>query len=337
MLCLSSLYFIAIMFNKAVLTRQVIKLNRTLRGTILQHKKFGIKDVLLIVSSPRGGSTWLTEIINNLPDTAINWEPFHPRAGAVPALFEYGSDLDFDLANVDAKLNSHILDALTARLYSNFTMQFCSLKDCWAAATLITKSIRITAALPWICDTYEFALRPLYLVRHPIPTALSHLKAFGQRCTHPRDFFLPSAIKRDSKWPKYLKYLQSLQSPLELEVAIWCINNFETLRIEHEQKKWMTIYYEQLLMNPKTEFVKILDAIGQNGSKIKQEDIDFLRPSQTDMDRDMAKNGEAQLRKWQGKLARQELTRIQKILDEFNIIEYNVDSALPLTNTAEVE
>ena len=42
-----------------------------------KFRKNRAEDQILIFSDPRGGSTWLTEIIKSIPNTAIIWEPLH--------------------------------------------------------------------------------------------------------------------------------------------------------------------------------------------------------------------------------------------------------------------
>ena len=59
--------------------------NRIIYHTILskQESKNGLthnitpQNTLLIFANPRGGSTWLAEILNEIPDTALALEPLY--------------------------------------------------------------------------------------------------------------------------------------------------------------------------------------------------------------------------------------------------------------------
>ena len=44
-------------------------------NVISKTKKFPVNYALLICGDPRGGTTWLAELIKLLPETAMLWEP----------------------------------------------------------------------------------------------------------------------------------------------------------------------------------------------------------------------------------------------------------------------
>ena len=50
---------------------------------MLKAKSFEVKDSIFIFSEPRGGSTWLMEIISHIPNSATIFEPFHSHYGAL--------------------------------------------------------------------------------------------------------------------------------------------------------------------------------------------------------------------------------------------------------------
>ena len=47
------------------------------RSAILSAKGFCAEDALVLTGDPRGGTTWLMEILCAWPGTALNWEPLH--------------------------------------------------------------------------------------------------------------------------------------------------------------------------------------------------------------------------------------------------------------------
>lgn len=42
-------------------------------------KRFQPEQALVIFSDPRGGSTWVSEVVNEVPRPFVYWEPLSPR------------------------------------------------------------------------------------------------------------------------------------------------------------------------------------------------------------------------------------------------------------------
>ena len=53
------------------------------------RNKFKAEEGIVIFSEARGGSTWLMEILNNIPNTVVDWEPLHVNNGVVPVDFRW--------------------------------------------------------------------------------------------------------------------------------------------------------------------------------------------------------------------------------------------------------
>ena len=58
---------------------------------IWRFRRYDLKDSVIIFSEARGGSTWLMEILSNIPNSCLNWEPLHVAKGVVPKKLRFGS------------------------------------------------------------------------------------------------------------------------------------------------------------------------------------------------------------------------------------------------------
>lgn len=56
----------------------------------LRIKRKSPNSNIIISSDARGGSTWLLELLTQIPRTAVIWKPFHAKNGFVPDFFNFG-------------------------------------------------------------------------------------------------------------------------------------------------------------------------------------------------------------------------------------------------------
>lgn len=307
------------------------KLKRKVKGLWLQRKKFELDDVVLLISSPRGGSTWLCEIMNHIPHSVINWEPFHPDFGILPEDFQGGDSIFIPETDANADDVKNVSDTLTCKRSTPFTLSFATIRQIKSSQIVITKSVRTTALIPWMTAQLNLKRKPIYLLRHPVPTAFSHLKAFDDE----RDlavFDVPKQ-KNNQRFKKHEGFLNNLKSKLERQIAIWCLNNLPTLNHPRHGKDWEVVYYEDLVLHPKAETHRIFKCLGFSEFESLIDQIEFEKPSQTDLKGDLEKEKTAQLKKWQSWLSEEEKKRIQDIFDYFDLALYNINDFLPVKNS----
>ncbi|HEB62241.1 MAG TPA: hypothetical protein ENI82_03720 [Bacteroidetes bacterium] len=311
-----------------------IRISRTIRVTlksfILKIKKFSLNDSILIISSPRGGSTWLTEILNSIDKTIINWEPFHPNYGALSTSINGGDALYVPESQTYGLLRNDVQEILKFNKNTKFTLRFLKIKDILSAEIVITKSVRINNLIPWLIKHIDLKRKPIYLLRHPIATAFSHIKAFDEEKTISR--YIAPNFMHNERFIEHEDYINSLKTKIERQVAIWCLNNIPVIHHPDHGKKWLVVYYENLVMDPEDVTIKLLNEIGINVDMATISKIDFKKPSQTDIQQDYKTNSILQLEKWKHWLSDVELDNIQKIFDHFDFLLYSTKSCFPHTS-----
>ena len=152
-----------------------------LRNFIVECKNLTLDNSIVLISAPRGGSTWLTELLAKIPGTIINWEPFHPKYGTIPKILNTGSNIYIPEDEDDIELSRIIRSQFEMKVNTPFTLRFVNAKTALKANRILTKSVRASRLLPYLVNNLKFKNPPLYLLRHPIPTSISHIKAFGER------------------------------------------------------------------------------------------------------------------------------------------------------------
>ncbi|WP_298898681.1 sulfotransferase domain-containing protein [uncultured Psychroserpens sp.] len=313
----------------------MIKKNRLFKSfrfvmisTILKLKSFRTKKAMLICSYPRSGSTWIMEQINTYPNTIVNWEPLHVKKGVVPVSFFLGEK---PLIPVDSKSSSYkrFFDRVFRfKTINQWSTWYCGFKQAITAKYVITKFVRANNLLPWFVNTYDFEYKPIYLLRHPIPTALSVIKSFSNNASELMNFTMPKTLNND-RYHLHVDYINGLLTRLEQHVAIWCIDNIEIIN-HNDSNQWLSVYYENFILDPKTTLSHIFETWNLNYDTTKLETIDFKKPSRTVYDKnDLKPDANLHIESFLEKFDQDELQRIQDILNHFGVKNYTAFDAYP--------
>ena len=93
---------------------------------LLPAKNFKTEDSIIISSETRGGSTWLMELINAVPDLIINWEPLHEIKGVVPEKLKWGQRPFISESSVNVNAKQLLSEILTFKRLSKNSVRYCS-------------------------------------------------------------------------------------------------------------------------------------------------------------------------------------------------------------------
>ncbi|MGZ8223842.1 MAG: hypothetical protein ACXW0H_01895, partial [Methylobacter sp.] len=130
----------------------------------------------VIFSDPRGGSTWLTEIIATIPGTEILWEPLH--LARVPEFaklsFAWRQHIPEDQEWEDAYVLFNKL--FSGRLLNHWICSQTTPLRLQKAESLIVKFCRANALIPWLTKQFSFHHAPVYMIRHPFSVVASQLE-----------------------------------------------------------------------------------------------------------------------------------------------------------------
>lgn len=300
-----------------------------LKINILNRKRLSNhEDCFIIFSEPRGGSTWLLEMLSFLLDANINWEPLHKNNGIVSHEYTNGWRLFIQENNTNPDYYQLFKNIHSYSVHNEWTRQNLDLFKLIRSNKVITKYVRANLSVPYLLQNFDFKYPPIYLLRHPIDTCISQIKAF--KLTHknfpkklkiPSEFYSKNGLKKEDE-------LIELNSSLEFQVAKWCVNNYLVLN-RFNKLRLHPVFYSDILLNPEKELEKIIDlyAIPKAKKKIKQ--ITFSKPSNTDFHTQLIANPKEQLYKNFKNLDEHSKKRIQQIFDYFGVELYDAYSPIP--------
>ncbi len=290
----------------------------------------GDKKNIFLFSTPRGGSTWVMEILSSQPGMKYYDEPFSIRRPNVQKVsrFKKWEDLmpeaerEEDIIQYLRELSNNkigVMNPTPFRKYWNFYTK-----------RIVFKIHELEHLINPIKEKCNGQI--LYLLRHPIPTSLS-------RNVLPRlDLYLNS----DFYTKKYLtpekfiriKNICETGSKLEQGVIAWCLENILPLKYS-DTSDWLFVTYEELLLKPYTVCHVMADKLELEREDLMLKAVDV--PSvNIDMsgthtkkilqDRDTERRRIKMFTKWKNTINDGEEERCFEIMDLFKIDAYTYNN-----------
>ena len=296
----------------------LIRLLRTFKNLKGQNQ-------FLIFSDPRGGSTWLAEILESIPGTAIVWEPLNIK------YVKPFSDLNFGwrqyIPENESWHEAYLVfnKVLTGKIINEWTMLKTDVQSYINASQFIIKFCRGNMLLPWLINQFIFRFSPVYLLRHPFAVVSSQLKQGGW--DYPVKQFTIPDIPYNDIFLKHKKFLNSLSSKDEILTAYWCLSNQVPLNHKKNNIGWITVFYENLLLDPDAEIKRIFSRWNlelPDGIQKK-----YRVKSSTTVDSTKLQDPYEQLGRWQKDLKSVQLDRMIRVLDYFQINQYSSKDVTP--------
>ena len=327
---------------------------------IFSKKKINPKDNILIIGSPRSGTTWLMEILQLLPNYTYLSEPINPIL--FPEAFTIGftsrtylpidNDWPSGERHLDKIFRGHVMNhPIPARLkdaennqpnYSPpsfqkqlqdlYKLQPKTLINHLFAKKLVVKFVRLNRLLPWISQ--RFQLRGIiFIIRHPCAVIASQLNT-GFCGYHPSsppytdiypslEMLLHEASKIEGLSPNVLQKLKEIKTREEILAATWCLDNL--IPLSHAKPyPWTVVTYEKLIKEGEQELKRIFHEIGQK--TIPPDCYKYLKkPSKltTEQEQHIVTQRDKQLSKWKKKLSEEQIKRILSVVSDFGLDFYN--------------
>lgn len=200
---------------------------------------------IFLFATPRGGSTWVMEILASQPKMKYFDEPFNIRRENVKRddRFHNWEDLMPDSDN--KKRIVQYINELSANKVG--VMNPAPFRKHYRLLT--NRVVFKVHELGYMVNTIEKECNGniLYLLRHPIPTSLS-------RKVFPRlELLINSEVFRekylDQQQVEVAQKLFEKGTHLQRGMLAWCIENLVALK-HSDTSKWLFLSYEELLLNP---------------------------------------------------------------------------------------
>ena len=162
------------MLNKKIINT----VTRNFNNYLYKNKKFDIKNYILIVGSPRSGTTWLLDILIKLPGYTSIFEPLNPIW--FPESFEVGfrSRTYLKSDSLWAEGKNYLTKIFTGQIANlpikdtplDLFKEF-SINNFFAhllGSKLIIKSVNMNRMLPWITKNFQLNKKETFSVENKV-------------------------------------------------------------------------------------------------------------------------------------------------------------------------
>ena len=218
------------------------------------NDRFQREQVVFLASSPRSGSTWLSNVLSSALNYVTVFEPLHldhvPAARA--AGFEWRTyrheraEWNDGVAFLESVFRGNLINTWTAReIAADAAMN---------SSGLLVKCVRATRLLPWISRNFP-EVKIIYLVRNPLAVIASQLQARDwQRAKRPlRPEFMAHSQRA-------AEILEDLQGTSDFLAAQWALDQWVAKHTP--SPSWLEVHYESLRAEPLLELERIQQHLG---------------------------------------------------------------------------
>ena len=287
-----------------------------IKRQVRNNTSFDIRSNVILFSDPRGGSTWFSECLVSALNVPLIWEPLH--IGQVKELksLNFGWREYIREDNKDEKIKDFFSKLFEGKIKSDWLYQYSSLANIFVSKSAIFKICRGNQMIPYLTNNFDFHLKPIYLIRHPLAVVSSQLRQGGWSDTS--NMMSLEEITNDPLKAPHKEFLSNLNTKEEILTANWCLVN--KIPVEHPFNtiKWITVTYEEFILEPEKTFERLEREWGKN---LNIDRINFNKSSFTSVEEVKAKS-EKQLTKWKTQLTTSQIKKMLKVLTYFDIKLY---------------
>lgn len=292
-----------------------------------------LKERIAIFGISRGGTTWLANILNKIPKSCLVWEPLfkyqqykinllNPFAFPEQSLANFGWSPHIPQGAEWAEAEHFFRDLFDAKILNLKILRFNNLAEVVTSDTYIFKFCFGNLLLPWLVDLVNF--KPIVLVRHPLAVVAS-MRNFGNNFSYAKVNFKYDF--RSKKYPtfyeKYIQLFEKINNPERRLLIEWIIQYDYLINHPYNNKKWITISYEDLYLNPED---KISDLFRRLNIPIPYNVFNDLKEvsfsSEKDHSLDAIRNNQ-QISSWKSKFNKTEVSDMLSFLELAGIDFYS--------------
>ena len=284
--------------------------------------------VRVISGSPRGGTTWLYEVIEKNSDGFGLWEPLHPKSMQD---FNQGTNQWFHKYIGENAKNEELEKYFNALLKCQFITESLLQKNSKfrsykSTSFLLQKYCRLNPLLPWFSNTFP-EVKVVQLYRNPIAVVSSQLRHGAWNYKKEYNGYQLTGLEYDSLYyQQFEAILSKIKYPEEVLAATWALDMIPTMN--YDSKNVFKLKYEELFSNPELNFAKIFEffdlKLPDNLSEI------IKKPSSTTKHgSNIIDNPEKQLLTWKKHLSEERTERVRNMLAQFGFsqigdVEYSL-------------
>jgi len=284
------------------------------------HRDYDLERTLLLLGSPRSGTTWLMNLVCRLPGACLFFEPWNGRHDPVVArLLEeefprIGPEEDLP------ELETLLRLVLSGRHLTRWSSAYASPAALLRADRFVVKFVRAMRAAGWLSARFP-RNRTVVLLRHPCAVVRSMISSRGRWNEWSRGEILEPV--RRTLGDEVAPVLARLRTREELLAAFWCADALAAVH-ETSAADAFVVTYEELVREPEPTLARLFAHLREPVPEGALEEA--ARPSETANPGAAIRGGRDPLTAWRKGLDPEQVRRIVAVVRSFGIDYYGEDA-----------
>lgn len=313
--------------NRLVLYRHVFPFVKRNKDRVITRE-----NTICLFCHPRGGSTWLAELLLHLPGSTLIDEPLwrgnitepfgmpDAHARKVPAISELGF-FYYQYIPESAtwpEARQTFSEILAGRVPSSGLYEEQGWHRLRYNNLHIVKFCYGNMLMPWLMK--QFDVRAILLTRHPCAVVGSQLQHPSWRDIRIHDHLKVADFPYNEPYRLALEKIGKITSRETYLACIWALNFKHTAMHPDNNRRWLTVSYERLLTNYEAEIQRISRYVGVDLSTME---INYQKPSRSGSQNSGSPiDPEIRLMSWKTTLNEDQIMEILRVLEVFEIDIY---------------
>lgn len=303
-----------------MLKSKLITLKSWLHNPFYWDKNQDTAHTIIISGVGRGGTTWLSELINYQNDFRYIFEPLHTHKVGIVKDFDRREYFPIGIKNNKTAVLEQILKGKVRGYWVDHynTVIFPKRR--------LIKFIRANLLLGWINQNHP-EIPIILMIRNPFATVLSQMN--GNWNVDLNQLYLNNKLFVNDYLLHKEHFLNSLTSKFEKHFAMWCIDTSVAL-LQLQGSKVHICFYEHLITQPEKELKAIFTHINlpYNSEVLAK----INKPSRIVGRGYTHQWGLGLLKKWEEKINPSDFEIGIKMLQLFNLSHLYPDGVMPFKN-----
>jgi hypothetical protein len=273
------------------------------------------RDSIFLAGSGRGGTSWVSEIINYRGEYRYVFEPFHPSKVDLCKNFRSKQYL-----RPDDRREEYLGPArkvLTGRLRSRWTDRF---HRKFVARRRLIKDIRANLLLGWMRANFP-GMPIILLLRHPCAVVASRL-TLGWKDN------LYETMEQGELVEDFLRPMETeirgARDAFERHLFLWCIENYVPLR-QFAPGEIHLAFYEHFLAHPDDEIRRLFAFLGRDFD----ERVYHRHKRPSPLSRKDAGSESPSMDAWRRRISDAQLERVTEIMGLFGLQRLYGEGTMP--------
>lgn len=298
--------------------KRILKKLRIINPYIInltKTKSVDYSKFLMITGTPRSGTTWLGELLSNIPKSIMLFEPLNLDENPKARQYGFNWRTYINSQAEDEKAKEFFINLLNGRDLNYWITREVPLIKLFSINYFIFKFVRANMLLCWLTNNFPIK-KPVLIIRHPCAVISSQLRLKPFHKVKKPYFSDNDNLYRD--FPNLYNNLNKYKNFEEILTARWCQENYVPLI--NNNYSFILVSYENLLIDPEKEINKIFN---EWKIKIPKEIYKKISLSSTTTFRDIEHSNKYKVMSdWKTKLSFSQKKNILNVVKDFGMDFY---------------